>query len=93
MIRPPCPACGHRFGHADDCPAVTHLHQGSQWPGNPYFRHLCSTTWQTSAINAKDAFAIWLYEVELGRITDPVRNRHLGIARRFRDALASTTVS
>lgn len=92
MIRPPCPGCGTRFGHADDCTAVTHVHQGSQWPGNPYFRHLCATTWQTSATNAKDAFAIWLYEVEQGTITAPVRARHVDIARRFRDALHTAAV-
>jgi hypothetical protein len=92
MIRPPCPTCGQRFGHEDDCAAVTHLHQGSQWPGNEYFRHLCGNDWQLSAWNAKDAFAIWLHEVEEGTITDPVRARHISIARRFRDALRATAV-
>ena len=92
MIRPPCPACGRRFGHRDDCTAVTHVHQGSQWPGNPYFRHMCAATWQTSAWNAKDAFAVWLYAVEQGNIDTPVRLRPIEIARRFRDALHATTV-
>ena len=35
MILSSCPTCGKRFGHHDDCTAVTHLHQGSQWPRNP----------------------------------------------------------
>ena len=61
--------------------------------GNTHHRDLCGNDWQRLAFNAKDAFAIWLYDVELGNITDPVRAGHIAVARRFRDALAATTVS
>jgi hypothetical protein len=73
---------------------VSHLHGATLGPGeSDHFRLMCSTTWQTTAVNARAAFDSWLHEATAGTITEPVNCLHILIAIRFSAALAAAAVS